>query len=180
VAATIVWSTLVKPVSKRAEFEALALPHLRSAYNLARWMTRNREDAEDVAQDALVRAFAAFHTFRGGDMKPWLLTIVRNTCMTWLKRNRTESLPLDDQLPPVDPAQDPEERLLASADRAQVRSALEKLPPEFREAIVLREMEDLSYKEIAEVAGVPIGTVMSRLARARDAMRRILSERKPA
>ena len=176
---------MVKPVDhlkagKVAQFEALALPHLKSAYNLARWLTRNREDAEDVAQDALVRAFAAFETFRGSDIKPWLLTIVRNSCMTWLKRNRTESLPIDDQIPPVDPAQGPEERLLSSANRDQVRRALEQLPPEFREAIVLREMEELSYKEIAEVAGVPLGTVMSRLARGRDAMRRILSREEPA
>ncbi len=166
----------MKAMSKRSQFEELALPHLRSAYNLARWLTRNREDAEDVAQEALTRAFAAFDTFRGGDLKPWLLTIVRNTCMTWLRRNRSETVPFDDELPaPSDPGPSPEEILMASCDREQVRAALERLPGEFREAIVLREMEGLSYKEIADVTGVPMGTVMSRLSRGREAMKRNLS-----
>ena len=164
------------PAEKLARFEEQALPHLKSAYNLAHWLTRNREDAEDVAQEAFVRAFSAFENFRGGDIRPWLLAIVRNTCLTWMKRNRTETVALDERLHIAnDRSPGPEEILLGACDRDQVRNALEQLPSDFREALVLREMEGLSYKEIAEVAGVPLGTVMSRLSRGRDWMKRLLS-----
>jgi len=153
-------------------------PHLKSAYNLAKWLTRSHEDAEDVVQEAFLRAFSAFESLRNEDAKPWLLTIVRNTSMTWLKRNRNAgaTVGLEESLAdPVERSPDPEERLLISCDRDQVRQALEQLPSEFREAVVLREMEGLSYKEISAAIGVPLGTVMSRLSRGRDWLRRILS-----
>jgi RNA polymerase sigma factor (sigma-70 family) len=168
---------------KLRRFEEQISPHLKSAYNLARWLTRSHEDAEDVVQEAFLRAFSALESLRGEDAKPqiakaWLLTIVRNTSMTWLKRNRTVGATIGLEEAPADPMEsspDPEERLLISCQREHVRQALEQLPSEFREAIVLREMEGLSYKEISAVIGVPLGTVMSRLSRGRDWLRRILS-----
>ena len=168
---------------KLRRFEEQISPHLRSAYNLARWLTRSHEDAEDVVQQAFLRAFSAFEGFRGEDANPqhakaWVLTIVRNTAMTWLKqkRNAGASVGFEEQFEePVEGSPDPEEILLISCDREQVRQALEQLPSDFREAIILREMEDLSYKEISATLGVPIGTVMSRLSRGRDWLRRILS-----
>jgi RNA polymerase sigma factor (sigma-70 family) len=163
---------------KLRRFEEQVSPHLKSAYNLAKWLTRSHEDAEDVVQEAFLRAFSAFESLRNEDAKPWLLTIVRNTSMTWLKRNRNAgaTVGLEESLAdPVERSPDPEERLLISCDRDQVRQALEQLPSEFREAVVLREMEGLSYKEISAAIGVPLGTVMSRLSRGRDWLRRILS-----
>ena len=163
---------------KLRRFEEQVSPHLKSAYNLAKWLTRSHEDAEDVVQEAFLRAFSAFESLRSEDAKPWLLTIVRNTSMTWLKRNRNAgaAIALEETLEdPVERSPDPEERLLISCDREQVRQALEQLPLEFREAVILREMEGLSYKEISTTTGVPLGTVMSRLSRGRDWLRRILS-----
>jgi RNA polymerase sigma factor (sigma-70 family) len=163
---------------KLRRFEEQVSPHLKSAYNLAKWLTRSHEDAEDVVQEAFLRAFSAFESLRNEDAKPWLLTIVRNTSMTWLKRNRSAgaTVGLEESLEdPIERSPDPEERLLISCDRDQVRQALEQLPSEFREAVVLREMEGLSYKEISTAIGVPVGTVMSRLSRGRDWLRRILS-----
>jgi RNA polymerase sigma factor (sigma-70 family) len=170
------------PQEKLRRFEEQISPHLKSAYNLARWLTRSHEDAEDVVQEAFLRAFSAFESFRGEDGKPWLLTIVRNTSMTWLKRNRTAGAAIGFEEIPQDPTEgspDPEEILLISCDRQQVRQALEQLPSDFREAVVLREMEGLSYKEISATIGVPLGTVMSRLSRGRDWLRRILSTPRP-
>ena len=146
-------------------------------------MTRSHEDAEDVVQDAFLRAFSAFESYRGDDTQPqnakaWLLTIVRNTSMTWLKRNRNAGATLAFEEALDDPRErspDPEEILLISCNREEVRQAVEQLPREFREVIVLREMEDLSYREISATIGVPLGTVMSRLSRGRDWLRRILS-----
>jgi RNA polymerase sigma factor (sigma-70 family) len=171
---------------KLRRFEKEISPHLKSAYNLAKWLTRSHEDAEDVVQDAFLRAFSAFDSYRGDDAQPqnakaWLLTIVRNTSMTWLKRNRNRgaTLGFEEALDcPSEPSPDPEETLLISCDREEVRQALEQLPWEFREAIVLREMEDLSYREISATIGVPLGTVMSRLSRGRDSLRRILSSQR--
>jgi RNA polymerase sigma factor (sigma-70 family) len=163
---------------KLCHFEDQVSPHLKSAYNVARWLTRNHEDAEDIVQEAFLRAFSAFENFRGEDAKPWLLTIVRNTSMTWLKRNRDAgaTIGFEEALEePTERSPDPEESLLISCDREQVRQALEQLPLDFREAVVLREMEGLSYKEISATIGVPLGTVMSRLSRGRDWLRRILS-----
>ncbi|MDP8982599.1 MAG: sigma-70 family RNA polymerase sigma factor [Acidobacteriota bacterium] len=166
---------------KLRRFEQQVSPHLKSAYNLAKWLMRSHEDAEDVVQEAFLRAFSAFDTFRGEDAKPWLLAIARNTCMTWLKRNRNTGATLAFEEAMEDPAErpaDPEEILLISCDREQVRQALEQLPADFREVVILREMEGLSYKEISATLGVPVGTVMSRLSRGRDWLRRILSSPK--
>ena len=170
------------PQEKLRRFEEQISPHLKSAYNLAKWLTRSHEDAEDVVQDAFLRAFSAFESFRGESAKPWLLTIVRNTSMTWLKRNRNAAatIGLEQSLEdPIERSPDPEEILLISCDREQVRKALEQLPLDFRETLVLREMEGLSYREISAIVGVPLGTVMSRLSRGRDWLRRVLSSPKP-
>jgi RNA polymerase sigma factor (sigma-70 family) len=158
-------------------FEEVVLPHLGAAYNLARWLTRNDTDAEDVVQEAYLRAFRFFGSFHGGDGRPWLLAIVRNTCYTWMQHNRSPELtiPLDDDLHEIESKDlNPEALLLQSADTQMVRQALEGLPAEFREAIVLRELERLSYKQIAAVAEISVGTVMSRLARARKRLQQIL------
>ncbi len=171
------------PQEKLRRFEEQISPHLKPAYNLAKWLTRSHEDAEDIVQDAFLRAFSAFESYRGDDAQPqnakaWLLTIVRNTSMTWLKRNRNAGAKLCFEGALDDPRKrspDPEEILLISCDREEVRQALEQLPLDFREAIVLREMEGLSYREISVAIGVPLGTVMSRLSRGRDWLRRILS-----
>jgi RNA polymerase sigma-70 factor (ECF subfamily) len=166
-------------MNENQQFENTVLPHLDAAYNLARWMTRNDHDAEDVVQDAMLRAFKFFGGFRGGNSRSWLLTIVRNACLDWFEKNRKLefSATLDDGLHAIaDEASGPEVNLLRKADRALVRQAIDELPVEFREIIVLREMEDLSYKEISDVAGIPIGTVMSRLARARKLLQRSLGE----
>jgi RNA polymerase sigma factor (sigma-70 family) len=158
-------------------FEGAVLPHLDAAFNYARWLTRNDMEAEDVVQDACVRAMRFFSSLRDDDARAWLFTIVRNTWYSRVSRraqSATGSAVNDgqDQLP--DSALDPEERLLQQHTVAVVRAALEQLPVDFREAIVLRELEGLSYKEIAAVVGVPIGTVMSRLARARERLQAIL------
>jgi RNA polymerase sigma factor (sigma-70 family) len=160
--------------SQRARFEQVVLPHLDSAYNLARWLTGNDHDAEDVVQDAYLRAVKFFDSFRGGDARPWLLTVVRHACFDWLERNRSHQ-PLavfDEELhsnqgDSLDPAQ----LLLRKQDSEMLRQALEELPVEFREVLVLRELEGLSYKEIGAVTNLPPGTVMSRLARARERLR---------
>lgn len=158
-------------------FEETVLPHLDAAYNLARWLTRNERDAEDVVQEAFLRALRHFGTFKGGDARPWLLAIVRNTFYTWRKHNRLpeETIALEDDGEPVaEDTPDPETLLLRESDRQLLRSALRLLPREFLEVIVLREFEELSYKQIAEVIQVPSGTVMSRLARARKRLVKIL------
>ena len=163
--------------NKLARFEQIVLPHLDAAYNLARWLVRNDTDAEDLAQEAVLRAIKFFGGFHGGDSRAWLLTIVRNTCYTWLKRNRAHEplTPFDEETHGVRDA-NPETILLEGADREMLRKALEELPAEFREVIILRELEDLSYKEIANIVEVPVGTVMSRLARARKRLQLCLTE----
>jgi RNA polymerase sigma-70 factor (ECF subfamily) len=150
---------------------------MSAAYNLARWLVHNGHDAEDLVQEAYLRAFKSFDGFRGGDGRAWLLTIVRNTCYTWLQRNRVQesTTAFDEDLHSVEGrASNPESLLLESADAESLKQALEELPLEFREVLVLRELEGLSYKEIADVAGLPVGTVMSRLARARERLQRRL------
>ena len=152
-------------------FETIVLPHLDAAFNYARWLTGNDADAEDVVQDACMRAMRFWSSFRGDtDARPWLFTIVRNTWYSRLSRRaRDRATPLDTVIDePPDDGLDPEERLLQRHDVARVRAALEQLPADFREVLVLREIEGLSYKEIAAVVRVPVGTVMSRLARGRD------------
>jgi RNA polymerase sigma-70 factor (ECF subfamily) len=163
-----------------ARFEQAVLPHLAAAYNLARWLTRDEHDAEDVVQDAYVRAWTFFDRFHGGDSRAWLLTIVRHTCYTRLQRQRGHELatPFDDERHSGErEASNPETLLLQRADRQLLREALEALPVEYREVVVLRELEGLSYKEIAGVADLPLGTVMSRLARARKRLQTWLAER---
>ena len=164
-----------------SEFERKVLPHLDAAYNLARFLMRNEQDAEDVVQEAVLRAFRFFDNFRGENSRAWFLRIVRNTSFTVLKKNRPDEMNIafDEELhggqtPPMDAGV----ALDRAQDRQTVRAAIEQLPPEFREAITLRELEGASYKEIADIAGVPIGTVMSRLARARRQLQLILSQTK--
>ncbi|HEY5300265.1 MAG TPA: sigma-70 family RNA polymerase sigma factor [Acetobacteraceae bacterium] len=166
----------------RRRFELLALPHLDAAYDLARWLTGNTADASDVAQEAFLRAFRYFDAYNGGDMRVWLLTIVRNTFSTWVRANRSARLVFSPDSPADDDAaepiwaaspRDPEAALIASIDAATLNRLMARLPAEHREVLVLRELEDLSYREIATVTGVPVGTVMSRLARARLALRRL-------
>lgn len=164
-------------------FETTVLGHLDAAYNLARWLTRSHDDAEDMVQEACLRAFRYFRGFHGEDARAWLLTIVRNTCFTWLRNNRPRQEVLllesdryeDDEGAGIGCAvggDDPEAIALQSADRALLNRLIGELPLPFREVLVLRELEDLSYKDIAEVTAVPIGTVMSRLARARRLLQR--------
>jgi len=167
-------------------FERLAMPHRNAAYNLAYWMLRSRDEAEDVVQEAYLRAFRAFPTFKGDAIKPWLLVIVRNACYSALearKRNNSIILLSDDlkarrcvQAPEMaSSAPSPEAELIAEGERQQLLSALAELPLKYRDAVVLREMEGLSYSEIAEITGTPIGTVMSRLSRGRALLRKALS-----
>ncbi len=161
---------------KTSRFDELVLPHLDAAYNLARWLTRDDQDAEDVVQEACLRALTYFDGFRGSDARPWLLRIVRNTCYSWLrKRSDLASAEFDEDLERfAAPTETPETFALKSSDREMIGRALESLPSEYREVIVLREFEELGYKEIAEIAGIPVGTVMSRLARARQRLRNLL------
>jgi RNA polymerase sigma-70 factor (ECF subfamily) len=162
-----------------SEFERQVLPHLDAAYSLARFLMRNEQDAEDVVQEASLRAFRFFEGFRGENSRGWFLSIVRNTAFTALKRGRTDeaNVVFDEELhgaqsPPMEAGI----ALDLAQDRQTVRAAIEQLPPEFRETITLREFEGYSYKEIADIAGVPIGTIMSRLARARRQLQLILSK----
>ena len=161
-----------------AAFNQAVLPHLDAAYNLARWLTRNDQDAEDIAQEACLRAFKYWRSFSGRDCRSWLLKIVRNTFYSWLRRRSVQPVLTDDGETDdtADNIPDPENALIQNADRDMLRAALEDLAVEFREAIVLRELEGLSYKEIADIAGVPIGTVMSRLARARKRLQSYLTK----
>jgi RNA polymerase sigma-70 factor (ECF subfamily) len=155
---------------RRRRFEAQALPHLDAAYNLARWLSRSPADADDIVQDAMLRAFRAFDGFRGGDIKAWLLTIVRNCSRNVgsdTKRRGHTPLPEEDANPLVSPDASPEMLAMRASESRKLDEAIALLPNEFREVLILREIEDMSYREIAEVTGVPIGTVMSRLARAR-------------
>jgi RNA polymerase sigma-70 factor (ECF subfamily) len=164
---------------KHAVFEQVVLSHLGAAYNLARWLTRDDDDAQDVVQEACLRAMRYFDGFHGGDSRAWLLTIVRHTCYDWLRKNRSRELvSFDEELHDTESESGPEEALLENIDRQSLRKALEALPVEFREVIILRELEEMSYKEIARIAGVPLGTVMSRLARARKHLQHCLTHPK--
>jgi RNA polymerase sigma-70 factor (ECF subfamily) len=153
-------------------FAASVLPHLDAAYNLARWLVRDAHDAQDVVQDALVRALRHFDGFRGGDPRPWLLAIVRNAAFAWLGARRPGEVEVaDDELDAAlavgAPPGDPESLAIRRAERREIDAAIAALPIAFREALVLRELEELSYRDIARITDVPIGTVMSRLSRAR-------------
>jgi RNA polymerase sigma factor (sigma-70 family) len=165
---------------KLTQFDQSILPHMNAAYNLARWLTRNEHDAEDMVQEAYLRAFKFFNTFHGVDGRSWLLTIVRNVCYTWLQQNRAQELTtmFDEETHSVNgDTSNPATLVLQSADQQIVRQAVEELPVEFREVVVLRDLEGFSYNEIAEVAKIPLGTVMSRLARARERLKQLLCNR---
>lgn len=162
---------------KLASFEEAVLPHLDAAHNLARWLTRNATDADDIVQEAYLRAFRFFGGFHGTDGRSWLLAIVRNTCFTWMQHNRVPELnfPLDDEVNEIESDDlDPEAILDQKLATHLVHDALEELPVEFREIIVLRELEEMSYKEIADITNLPLGTVMSRLARGRKRLQQAL------
>src|SRR5262252_9540731 len=169
---------------RRRRFELLALPHLDAAFNLARWLAGNTADAEDVVQDAYLRAYRYFDSFEGGNFRVWLLTIVRNAFVTWVKENRSGRMMFLPDAPTGETAEteetmwgsrprDPEALLLESVDSQTLSRLMEQLPAEYREVLLLREVEELAYKEIAAVSGVPIGTVMSRLSRARLSLRKL-------
>lgn len=176
-------------MSSASRFERLALPQLEAAFNLAFWLTRSRADAEDIVQEAFLRALRSFDGFRGDDIKPWLLAIVRNTAYRWLANRRRQGnvISLEETLAGTGEdgrglglaaSEEPsaEQLLVGAVERDYVLRALSELPPIFREAIVLREIEGLSYREIAEVTGTPVGTVMSRLARGRSELRKVLTK----
>jgi RNA polymerase sigma-70 factor (ECF subfamily) len=152
----------------QARFETLVLPHLDAAVNLARWLLRNGADAEDAAQQAMLRSYRFFRGFHGGDVRAWLLQIVRNTCYTWLEKTRhlKDAAEFDEELHGAT-STTPEVLAIEGNNRERLTRALESLAPRYREVIVLRELEGCSYKEIATIASIPIGTVMSTLSRAR-------------
>jgi RNA polymerase sigma-70 factor (ECF subfamily) len=165
---------------KLLRFEETILPHLDAAYNLARWHTRNEQDAEDMVQEASLRAFKFFDGFRGGDARAWLLTTVRNTCYSWIQQNRRGQpiTPFDEEIhTPDENESNPSSVAFKSADMELLQKSLEQLPDEFREVIVLRDLEDFSYKQISEIIDIPLGTVMSRLARARAKLKEIVCSR---
>ena len=156
-------------------FEAVALPHLDAAYTLARYLMRDDAAAQDVVQEAYLRALKYFDRYRGGDARAWVLAIVRHTSHTWRRQQRERPIEFDERVHSESVEErTPEAAILRAADRDMVRRALDQLPLELREVIVLREIQGLSYKEIADVAGIPIGTVMSRLSRARARLERLL------
>jgi RNA polymerase sigma factor (sigma-70 family) len=167
----------------QARFRAVVLPHLGDAYALARWLTGNATDAEDVVQDASLRAFRGIGGFAGGNARAWVLTITRHAAFTWLSKNRSSALPAVDDLEEAEKElshaaattgyETPESALIAKADAERLQAAIAHLPVPFREALVLRDVQGLDYREIAQVTKVPIGTVMSRLARAR---RRLMAD----
>jgi len=160
----------------RIRFEQLVLPHLDSAANLARWLLRNRTDSEDVVQEAVLRAYRFFDRFHGSDARAWLLQIVRNCCYTWLHNNRPADLMTEfNEEVHQQPSSTPETLAAQADDRKRLMRALESLPARAREVLVLRELEGCSYKEIGEIIGIPIGTVMSTLARARERLQRTLT-----
>jgi RNA polymerase sigma-70 factor (ECF subfamily) len=159
---------------RRHRFEAEALPHMDAAYNLARWLSRSAADAEDIVQDAMLRAFRSYDGFKGGDAKPWLLAIVRNcwrSAAADKRRRANEPLPEEHETPLTAVGPDPEDAALLASERRALDLAIASIPEEFREVLILREMEDMSYREIADITGTPMGTVMSRLARARALLR---------
>jgi len=165
------------PNTQAEQFEQLVMPHLNDAYTLARYLLHDEHDAQDVVQDAVLRAIRHIHGFRGGDGRAWLLTIVRNCCYTWRRSTKgREAVSYDDEQHGLRDSDRTatDARAIAGSERESLASAVATLPREFREALVLREIEGFSYREIARITGVPIGTVMSRLARGREQLRRSL------
>ncbi len=169
----------LQAADERSRFEQAVLPHLGAAYNLARWLTRDDHDAEDVVQESYLRALKSFAGFHGGDGRAWLLAIVRNACYTWLekKRGRQPATPFDEAVHTLDSGSvTPDTLLRQKEDREAVHEAVAALPVDLREVVVLRELEGFSYKQIAAIANIPMGTVMSRLARAREQLQKRLTE----
>jgi RNA polymerase sigma-70 factor, ECF subfamily len=164
--------------ARTRRFEAVALPHLSAAYNLARWICRNEADAADIVQEAVMRALQYFDSYHGGDARAWLLQIVRNSAHTWISKNRPPGRVALDQIETdgatVSGPEDPLAAVVAQAESARLRLAIGRLPLEQREVLVLREFEAMSYRQIAGITGCPIGTVMSRLSRARDQLAEIV------
>ena len=163
--------------SAAARFEETVLPHLDAAYTLARYLLRNDHDAEDVVQDAYLRAVRHFGGYRGGNARAWLLTIVRRTCYSWLQRHKVDArtTEFDETMHgEARTTEDPEAEMLRGALGEALNQAIDALPVEFREVVILRDVQELSYAEIAEVVGIPVGTVMSRLSRARHRLQRAL------
>ncbi len=168
---------LAEEQDKLAQFEQRIMPHMDAAYNVARWLSSNDSDAQDIVQEAYLRAFKFFSGFRGENSRAWLLRIVRNAFYDWLKQNRGEGTTeqFDEELhDAIDEKRGPDALLLEKADHELLHKAIGNLPVEFREILVLRELEGFSYKEISEVASIPLGTVMSRLARGREQLRSFL------
>jgi len=173
-------------LTKEKRFQVMIMPHLDSAFNLARWLTRSDQDAEDIVQESYLRAFKFFDSFHGEDGRAWLLSIVRNTFYTWHQQNKMQVIntPFEEDLHSIkqedasleqNTNNKPEEMLIQEDNRRLVHQALEALPVEFREVIVMRELEELSYKQIAEIMGIPMGTVMSRLGRSRKQLAEIIA-----
>jgi RNA polymerase sigma factor (sigma-70 family) len=181
---------IVQSKDDRAMFDEVFLPHMAEAYRLAQWLTGNAYDAEDVVQDAALRAFRGIKSFGAVNARAWSLTIVRNTAYSWLLKNKSKAVVFTDDLSPAEQqeleheglhgarVETPEEIALFKADAEDVQRALGQLPPHFREVIVLREMNQLNYRDIAEITNVPIGTVMSRLSRGRQLLITLLGDRK--
>ena len=165
------------PQREVERFERVVVPHLDDAYTLARYLLRDEHDAQDAVQDAVLRAIRYFDGYREGDARAWLLAIVRNCCLTWQRKYRADRVTVsfaEDIVPPITDGRATDAAAIARSERLLLERAIAELPTEFREVIVLREIEDLSYREISDVVGVPIGTVMSRLARARKRLSEIL------
>lgn len=168
-----------------SRFEEIVMPHLDAAYNLARWLVKDQHAAEDVVQDAYLRAFRYFNSFRGDDARPWLLGIVRNTCYSWLQNTKRspEQVEFDDEIEmdesgeitmAIGHSESPETLLVRKSERMEINTAIQSLPASFREVIILREIEEMPYDSIAQIMHIPIGTVMSRLSRARSMLRAAL------
>lgn len=165
---------------KETRFEQIMMPYLGDAYNLARWMARNPEDAKDIVQEAMIRAFRFFDGYHDGSAKAWLLTIVRNTGYTWLRQNRAHEINAvfeEEALEVPERSPGPEAQAAQSANQELLHKALERVPLEFREIVILRDLEGFSYKEIVAITDLPMGTVMSRLSRARTRLQQELMER---
>jgi RNA polymerase sigma-70 factor (ECF subfamily) len=181
---------VVQNKDERAVFDEVFLPHMAEAYRLAQWLTGNAYDAEDVVQDAALRAFRGIKSFGAVNARAWSLTIVRNTAYSWLRKNKSKAVVFTDDLSPAEQqeleheglhgtrVETPEEIAFFKADAEEVQRALAQLPAQFREVIVLREINQLNYRDIAEITNVPIGTVMSRLSRGRQLLIALLGDRK--
>jgi RNA polymerase sigma factor (sigma-70 family) len=167
------------PRNQRLElFEEIAMPHLNAAHNLARWMTRNDQDAQDVVQEAYLRAFRFFDSYQGGDARAWVLEVVRNTCRTWMaRRNRGSDVPFDEAAHSGAQNATQETGAVGSEQMGILHRCLEALPAEFREVLVMRELDEMSYREIAAATGLAIGTVMSRLSRGRKRLEQCAQRR---